>query len=399
MKNHFIFYFVLILILCSCIEEYQLKESAQSNERQVVIQGKITSGDKSVIHISYTQPLGSKEEPETVLNAKVLIVGQNGYQSEPAQFDMENDFYWIDTEELPSNTLYALQVEANGETFLSEYQALLQTPDIDEVKYEEKDESISIRLLTQGNEHDSSHYLWTYEEDWEFHAPVDIKGVSGIPFYDKNIYQQGFSDGYNPYYYCWGHNTSAYIHIYSTENLETNLVNIELVEIPADDIRISYIYSILVKQWSLSNEAYRYYRALEQYVEESSGLFAPMPSELKGNISCVSNPDVNVQGYVLASTLQTKRIFVYNSDFTKVYPQYDGGCSWKTPDLSDNNWSHIWGESIKKGAIAITTNGYYQPSLNPNYGESTLYSRECVDCRAVEGATKKRPDFWPTDHE
>ena len=140
MKNHFIFYFVLILILCSCIEEYQLKESAQSNERQVVIQGKITSGDKSVVHISYTQPLGSKEEPETVLNAKVLIVGQNGYQSEPAQFDMENDFYWIDTEELPSNTLYALQVEANGETFLSEYQALLQTPDIDEVKYEEKDE-------------------------------------------------------------------------------------------------------------------------------------------------------------------------------------------------------------------------------------------------------------------
>ena len=134
MKNHIIFCFVLILIQSSCIEEYQLKESAQSYERQVVIQGKITSGDKSVIHISYTQPLGSKEEPKTVLNAKVYIVGQNGYQSEQAQFDMEDDFYWIDTKELPSNTFYALRVEANGETFQSAYQALLETPEIDEVK-------------------------------------------------------------------------------------------------------------------------------------------------------------------------------------------------------------------------------------------------------------------------
>ena len=37
------------------------------------------------------------------------------------------------------------------------------------------------------------------------------------------------------------------------------------------------------------------------------------------------------------------------------------------------------------------------------YGEidsnSILYSPNCVDCRTVDGATKKRPDFWPTDHK
>ena len=245
-----------------------------------------------------------------------MIVGQNGYQSEPAQFDMENDFYWIDTEELPSNTLYALQVEANGETFLSEYQALLQTPDIDEVKYEEKDESISIRLLTQGNEHDSSHYLWTYEEDWEFHAPVDIKGVSGIPFYDKNIYQQGFSDGYNPYYYCWGHDESHTINIYTTEDLSVNSVkNHELFRIDKGDIRLGYIYSLLLKQWSLTAEAYEYFRLMQLYTEESDGLFAPMPSDVRGNIVCTSNPDKGVRGYIIASNIQEKRMFVYRDDF------------------------------------------------------------------------------------
>ena len=400
MKNHFMTYLVLIPFLSSCIEEYQIKESALLAEKQIAIQGRITSGDKSIVYLSYTQALGSKEKAESVLNAKVMIVGQNGYQSSIAEFDMENDFYWIDTEDLPTNTLYALHVEADGKTFQSEFQALMETPDIDEVKYEEKDESISIRLLTLGNKNHSSHYLWTYEEDWEFHAPVDINSISGIPYYAKNIYQLGFSGEYNPYYYCWGHNTSAYIHIYSTENLEANKVNIELFEIPANDVRISYIYSVLVKQWSLSDEAYKYYRTLKQYTEEGSGLFAPMPSLLKGNITCTSNPELNVQGYVLAASLKTKRIFIHRSDFTKIHPEYDGGCSSETPDLSNKYWTSIWGEAIeKKGAVAITTNGYFQPSLNPNFGESTLYSKECVDCRSVEGATKKRPDFWPNNHE
>ena len=32
-------------------------------------------------------------------------------------------------------------------------------------------------------------------------------------------------------------------------------------------------------------------------------------------------------------------------------------------------------------------------------GDETLYQWSCVDCRHTVGATKKRPDFWPNDHE
>ena len=58
----------------------------------------------------------------------------------------------------------------------------------------------------------------------------------------------------------------------------------KLLEIPRDDVRISYIYSILVKQWSLSDEAYRFFRTQKLYTEESSGLFTPMPTEISGNV-------------------------------------------------------------------------------------------------------------------
>ena len=30
---------------------------------------------------------------------------------------------------------------------------------------------------------------------------------------------------------------------------------------------------------------------------------------------------------------------------------------------------------------------------------SILYSNTCVDCTQTESATKKRPDFWPNNHE
>lgn len=105
--------------------------------------------------------------------------------------------------------------------------------------------------------------MWSYEEDWEFHADIDFANrTSGRFLYNENIYP--LDGDKNPYLYCWGHQKSSDIHIYSTENLKENVVKEhELFRIPIDDIRISYIYSILVKQWALNDEAYNYFRTLK----------------------------------------------------------------------------------------------------------------------------------------
>lgn len=46
---------------------------------------------------------------------------------------------------------------------------------------------------------------------------------------------------------------------------------------------------------------------------------------------------------------------------------------------------------------------FYGAVIHTPYGiidlNSTMYSSNCVDCRTVYGATKKRPDFWPNNHE
>ena len=405
MKAFLISIIFALFFLPSCIEEFTIKGAAASSERIIVVQGYISKGDKSVIHVCYSQPLGSKWEPEPVLNAKVRIVGKNGYQSEAAEFDLENGYYWIDTkEELSIEILYALQVEADGESYQSEYLSLLDTPEIEDVVYKEDNEGISIRLQTEGSEDSSRHYMWTYEEDWEFHARMNLATMPGIidPWYSKDIYPQKIENGHNPYYYCWGHNTSSQILIYSTEALLKNDVDIELFRIPIDDIRISYIYSLLVKQSSLSSDAYKYYSALKKFSEGSSGLFPAMPTDIKGNLKCVSNPEVRVQGYVLAANVKTKRIFIYESEFKQIRSEYENeGCFQEKPDvsISVDVWRSRWNDMINDGAIVMTTNGYWDPERNDRYMESVLYFRECVDCRTADRATKKRPDFWPNNHE
>ena len=394
-----------IFLLCffsSCVEEFRLKPSRASVEKQLVIQGRIAAGDKSIIYVSYSQPLGEYKQAEKVLDAQVRIVGQNGYQGVLAEYDEENGCYWIDSKELPDDTMYALQVEVNNESYQSEYLSLLDTPEIENVTYKEHGDGISIHVQTKGCENSSSHYMWSYEEDWESHASVDITKIpEDLCWYEPEIYPIPFSDEYNPYYYCWGHSVSSDILIYSTETLQENVLDIELLRIPVYDVRISYIYSVLVKQFSLSDEAYHYYRTLEKLSEENSGLFAPMPSELKGNVTCISNPNIPVQGYVLAANIQSKRIYIYESDFKEIVSEYNTlGCLWEKPDLSDENWRWKWIDLIDSGALVVAKYGKWQPYENPaHFMNSVLYRRPCVDCRLGDRATKKRPDFWPTNHE
>lgn len=392
------FAFIVSLLTSSCIEEYKIQEMVPFESPDIVIQGRIASGSESVFYLSKTQPIGSEEKAESILNAEITIVGQNGYESPKATFDIEEDCYIINTQDLPDNTLYAVLIKAEGETYQSDFQELFITPSIESVSYKEREDGISIHVTSYGNEGNSPYYLWAYEEDWEFHAPDNINGLKGIPVYSKEIYNLPFLDenGNNPYLYCWGHNGSKHINIYNTTILTENTAKeVELFRIPIDDVRISYIYSILVKQYSLSPEGYQYYSLIKKYSEESSGIFTPIPSEVKGNVSCISNPEIKVLGYVLASTCQTKRVFIYESDFKQICSEYDSGCI--SAGWGDNffNLNKIYTE----GVIAMTYNGELSDLLNPNLTETIFYTRECIDCRVVKGSTKKRPDFWPNDHE
>lgn len=398
MKNrftrHLILPFCLATIALSCVDEYAIpKTIATEYNAEVVIEGRILAGEESVIHLSHTAPLNSEEEAPDILNAEVYVIGQNGFRSKAAEFDIEDDCYVIDTRTLENNTLYAVEVAVDGDTYQSEFQPLLTSPEIGEVTWQENESSVSIYVSTMADKNDSRHFMWSFEEDWEFHADVDMRGNDKIkPFYKKEHYPD-LTETHNPYLFCWMHDVSRSIHLYSTANLNENVVrNTKLHEIGIEDIRISYIYSILVKQWSLTDEAYKYYSTLKQYTEDSGGLFTPILSDYQGNITCLSNPDKRAHGYVLASSVTTRRIFIYEEDFEHMHSLYSNpNCYPKTSDHI--NISEIVNGPWLSPYVIMIKDGIW-PGPDP-----VLYDWNCVDCRHTTGATKKRPDFWPNNHE
>ena len=82
----------MVLMLVSCVEEYKLNNSMASEEKQLVIQGRIASGDMSIIYINYSQPLDTQKAPQFVSEAEVRIIGQNGFQSGLGVFDEDNGY-------------------------------------------------------------------------------------------------------------------------------------------------------------------------------------------------------------------------------------------------------------------------------------------------------------------
>ena len=383
---------LLILLYSGCVEEYKVPSKTVENfEEELVIQGRILSGEQSTFYISMTSAFGNNVNGEPIQNAEISIIGQNGYESERAVYDNQHKYYVINTINLPQNTLYAVKVVLDGETYQSNFQELQMSPEIDEITYKEHVDGITIHVSTHDSEDGRRAYMWSCTEDWEFHSDLDFVGISGgFVLYNKDIYP--VEGGKNPYLYCWGHQESGNIYIYSTANLKENVVKEhELFRIPNDDIRISYIYSILVKQWSLNDDAYNYFRTLKLYTEDTGGLFAPMPAEIDGNVSCISNPDIKVRGYVLAATVTEKRMFIYESDFKQMVSDYQN-CNWNIPGQYVG-WERAWMESMEKGhSVIFTETGNIDQT-------SKLYSRNCFDCRETEGSTKKRPDFWPNNHE
>jgi hypothetical protein len=134
---------------------------------------------------------------------------------------------------------------------------------------------------------------------------------------------------------------------------------------------------------------------MEQYTEEDKSLFAPILSDLQGNISCISNPDKRAHGYVLASSVTTKRIFIYEEDFEHMSSLYwNSNCiirNWERDSfamigvIATYPWKSPW--------VVMARDG------NPYDSDALMYNWYCVDCRQTIGATKKRPDFWPNNHE
>ena len=144
------------------------------------------------------------------------------------------------------------------------------------------------------------------------------------------------------------------------------------------------MYSVLVKQHAITKEEYEFLDIMKKNTELTGSVFDPQPSQLKGNIDCISNPGETVVGYVGVYSLEEKRIFIRNADLPGW--GFNSGCF----EIPVGNHTDSIAQAIAGGLYATTVHTFRPPN---NIDTFNVAPGVCVDCTLI--GTNKKPDFWP----
>jgi uncharacterized protein DUF4249 len=376
---------IIIIISASCKQVYNAPvNSAVTN--YLVVDGFINNDTQGIttINLSRTTMLSDTANIIYEDNAQITIEG-DGNDVYPLS-ETAGGVYTSAPITLNSAEKYRLRIKtADGKEYLSDSSVVKTTPDIDSVSWQRANDGVHIYI----NTHDQQvkYYQWRYEETWEFHSEYESSlvytyntnnTITGVAVYDS------VTDSINEKIYrCWQSNNSTGILLGSTEKLNTNRIFLALNFIPDADWRLSVLYSIKVRQFALSQQAYQFLQIMQKNTEQIGSIFDAQPSELKGNIHCITNPAEQVVGFVEVSQEKDQRIFIQNSQVANW--NYSQGCY--LPMVIENDPDSI---AKKAGGLYPTS---ADGSMNGQIKNFLAAQYSCVVC-TLRG-TNVKPGFWP----
>ena len=378
---------VLISMLSGCISPFE-PVGVENRAGILVVEGMILETGTT---IQLSRTIKTKDDIsiatfDDVDNATIHIIDEginviavaeqqiiNGIRSQGV-YEVRQDFSFI------PGMKYALDMKIDGKQYRSSFVSPVHTPEIDDVNYQiNEDNSIDIFVSTHSSENQTKYFRWAFEEDWELLSKFFM-------FYRYDPNSQKFSifqspDGDNRYY-CWASDHSKSLILASSAKYTDDVIkNQKIHSFAPGTSRYSYLYSILVKQYGLENEAYLYFENLQRNLDESGSIFAPQPSEMTGNVQCLTNQEETVIGYVFASKMTTHRLYLNMSHLNLTFYEDQYDCL--PPYLFIRNDASAF-------AMGLGKNG---DELSNEY-----VSLRCLDC-TYRGGTKTKPAFWPNDHQ
>ena len=385
--------FILASLATGCVSEFNAKLS--SDEKQIlIVDGNIIGNSNVTFCLSKSYSMDSSYVLADIFNidAKITIIGSDGYKSSPAIYQGKGK-YSIDVGTLDDNVKYGIQIEYDGDTYQSTLSKPVYTPEIDSISWvqPEKNSTIYFRVSTHDDEtEEAKFFLWDYAETWEIAADYYTQVFLDLP---TNTF---YNIGPAPYYYCWRNDASINYIVGSTESLtENSIINKEIYQGNPENDRFSILYSVLVNQRAISKAAYDYYQNKIQLNEQMGGLFSPQPSEVNGNIICTTNPSKRAMGYVeVCKNTTQKRIFVYRTQITR--PSISHSCYTISNDSVLIILSEMNGTYADFYKLGYRPAGYLDPHTKTLPTEWAM--DYCTDCVA-NGGSKEKPDFWPNDDE
>ena len=355
--------------------------------------------------------------PPTIVferNATVNVTDDQGnsysfQESSPGTYTSDVEFA------AEQDVSYELQVvTTDGTRYGSTPERFTDTASIDEIYAVREfndigEEGVSIYLDGGSSDPGANFYRYTYEETYKIIAPtwqpqdfaLSNYEACALPFitYDLDIIIRDNEEGK----VCYRTDRSEAIIQNNTSGLQQNKIERFPVRfLKRNNFIISHRYSILVRQYVQSKNAYNYYEALESFSSNESVFSAVQPGFLEGNILVEGDSDKKVLGYFEVAPVTEKRLYFNYTDLfpNEPLPDYAISCVPIAPPVEHVSYCFIGlvmntcplslVESVNVNLISYV--GLNSEGIGICPGPYKVNFRACGDCTVLgESAV---PDFW-----
>ena len=395
---------VIVFTALTCIDPYVPKFS--SSKPVLVVEGIITNENIGYT-IKLSQSVRDRDSSSVkISDATVWITDDEGVVTNlnPAG----SGLYRTDSLTFRGETgkSYQLHIKtSNGSVYASDTCRMLPVPDIDTLYYQKEtrlsdDQTVSrkglaIYLNSKKGTGDKYFLRWEYDEDWKFRVPDPTTYVYQN---DSTIYPIPPAQVKE---FCWKSSKSGEIMTGGVlPGSEGQIENQSIKFIaPEESDRLTVRYSILVKQYSISQKEYDFWNNLSQVSETDGNIFGPQPFSVLSNVKNTEDPSEAVLGYFEVSAVSQKRLYInFEETLSMNLPFYSYNCQRIVVSPSDYD-VNPWAQPMTFDDLYymyIGTKGYsfVEPIFDANGALTKMVfsTSVCSDCELTGSLT--RPDFW-----
>lgn len=382
MKRRYSQLIVLLLFFTafsSCRDPFEPEVSFQDSNL-LVVEGYIeTDSKESIIQLSRTNPINSQDPIRVETGAFITLLSETGeawdfFEKEQGRYSLTGSFN--------TDKSYRLQIILRGnEAYISDPILPLESPQINEIGFNRNEDGVQVFVSTQGNEN-AVYFLWDYEETWTFRSAIPAPYIFNPQ--TKQIDLRRPAQSIN---LCWNENKVNRIVLENSARFSGFLVNErDVVFIPNLSEKLMQRYSINVRQRVLSKEAFDFWEIMRKNTEDIGGIFSPLPSLIKGNITPVDPKDPAAIGFVSMGKSSENRHYI-NVEELRPWPVF----------IAEYVSCRIFSDTIPPSDYEFEFAG---PNRLPVFqvnndlvilGFQAAETR-CADC-TLRGS-KVRPDFW-----
>lgn len=381
-KNAFVFFFLSICMFSSCVKSFA--PEIEKYEELLVVDGLITDAPGPyVIKLSTSAQLKQLVQYIPYGGCTLTITDDIGNQF-PA-VEHETGVYKTDSASFRGvvGRSYKLTiVTKNGDVVESSEEPLLKALEIENVYGEVEHKSdpelhfgkdgyqfyIDLKPLPSSN----NFLMWNMQCTYKFRADYPI-----YSYYDNGVRHE--VENKDTLRTCYRNKDILDLFILNTNDLKQTSVkrfplNFEDNYTKALSIR----YSLLVKQFNISESCYNYWSTIKKLRDVQGDLYTQQPFQAKNNIYNLTHPETPVLGYFTVGGYSEKRIFVNH------------------PAIEDRfDICVIQGDPVKHLDDFLLKHPSLWPYFfpDPAYGDHML-DQECLDCRGKGKSVLEKPSFW-----